>query len=369
MKMPHPSPSRKTSGFKKVLLTVLVLGVLALGAVAAVGAWAWHRLQQPYRAYPGEEVTVLIESGTGAGRILNLLEEEGVLRDAALSRRYLIHVLGDPPLKAGEYRFTEPLNVPAVLDKLIRGEVLTHPVTVLEGLSWEETAALLAAAGFGDESAFRAAIERPAAIAELDPAAENLEGYLFPDTYHFARGTSEEAIIAKMVATFRRHYRDTLEGIFSGEGKVRTVRQLVTLASIVEKEALLDEERPIIAGVYANRLRQGIGLYADPTVIYALKLAGRWDGNLRRADLAMDSPYNTYRYPGLPPGPIASPGLASLVAAAQPAAVDYLYFVSRNDGSHVFARTLAEHNRNVYRWQKQYWRDQWAKERREREEN
>ncbi len=131
----------------------------------------------------------------------------------------------------------------------------------------------------------------------------------------------------------------------------------MTLASIVEKEAQLDEERPVIAGVYRNRLDRGIGLYADPTVIFALKQLGTWDGDIRRRDLELDSPYNTYRYPGLPPGPICSPGLASLLAAATPADVPYIYFVSRNDGTHVFAETLREHNRNVDEWQRRYWRD------------
>ncbi|HEX2165386.1 MAG TPA: endolytic transglycosylase MltG, partial [Thermoanaerobaculia bacterium] len=138
----------------------------------------------------------------------------------------------------------------------------------------------------------------------------------------------------------------------------RTVRELVTLASLVEEEAKVEDERPLIAAVYANRLERGMGLYADPTVIYALKRAGRWDGNIRREDLRLDSPYNTYRHAGLPPGPIASPGLASLRAAAAPAPIEALYFVSRNDGTHVFADTLAEHNRNVDRWQRRYWREQ-----------
>lgn len=148
----------------------------------------------------------------------------------------------------------------------------------------------------------------------------------------------------------------------------RTPRQIVILASVIEKEARLDEERAVIAGVYANRLQRGIALYADPTVIYALKLEGRWDGNIRRADLKIDSPYNTYLHPGLPPGPIASPGLASLLASAVPAEVPYLYFVSRNDGSHVFATTLAEHNRNVHQWQKVYWQKRWAEERKQQGE-
>jgi hypothetical protein len=142
----------------------------------------------------------------------------------------------------------------------------------------------------------------------------------------------------------------------------RSVRELVTLASLVEKEARIEGERPQIAAVYANRLELGMGLYADPTVVYALKQEGRWDGNIRRQDLRMDSPYNTYRHAGLPPGPIASPGLASLKAAARPADITSLYFVSRNDGTHVFADTLAEHNRNVDRWQRQYWREQRRRE-------
>jgi UPF0755 protein len=142
------------------------------------------------------------------------------------------------------------------------------------------------------------------------------------------------------------------------------VREVVILASLVEKEAKVPEERPLVAAVYANRLARGMGLYADPTVIYALKRAGRWDGNIRRDDLAIDSPYNTYRHAGLPPGPIASPGLASLRAAAAPADVPHLYFVARNDGTHVFARTLAEHSANVERWQRRYWRERRAAERR-----
>ena len=152
-----------------------------------------------------------------------------------------------------------------------------------------------------------------------------------------------------MIANFRRQAGDLLGG--------RDVRRVVTLASIVEKEATLDEERPLIAGVYANRLRRGEGLYADPTIIYGLKLEGTWDGNLRRADLRRDGPYNTYVRSGLPPSPICSPGRASLEAAAAPADVPYLFFVSRNDGSHVFAETLQEHNRNVNQWQRRYWRE------------
>lgn len=361
---------------KRFLGCALALLVLAVAVAGMIGFWAWNTLREPYQGYPGTETTVAVESGQGGRAILQRLENAGVIADARLARLYLIYILEDPPIHAGEYRFSGPLSTPQALDLLVRGVVVTYPVTLVEGLTLEETAAALADAGFGGQERFRRIMEDPAPIADLDPQAQTLEGYLFPDTYRFARGTDEGEIVGTLVATFRRRWREevaprlALRLEASAEPALpRTPRQVVTLASVVEKEALLDKERSVIAGVYQNRLERGIALYADPTVIYALKRLGRWDGNLRRPDLQVDSPYNTYRYPGLPPGPIASPGLASLLAAAAPADVPYLYFVSRNDGSHVFAETLAEHNRNVERWQKRYWRERWARERREEDED
>ena len=242
-----------------------------------------------------------------------------------------------------------------ILGKLERGEIRTIAVTLVEGLDVDESAAALAAAGLGDAARLRAEFANPGRIADLDAAAAHLEGYLFPDTYRFAPGTSEREIADTLVATFRRQFDSRVRPLRAA-GDSRPLRELVILASLVEKEAKLDAERPLIAAVYANRLRLGIGLYADPTIIHALKLLGRWNGNLTKSDLRMESPWNTYRVAGLPPGPICSPGLASLQAAARPADVSYIYFVSRNDGSHVFADSLAEHNRNVERWQKRPWR-------------
>lgn len=343
-------------------------GLTLLLAVAGISvAYVWRSLQQPFRGYAGSEARVEVPQGADAATILRLLESQGVLANATLARLYLVYGMGDPPLKAGEYLFARPLTAREVLSRLARGEVVVHPVTVIEGLTLTETARILHDAGFGALERFESAMRSAAPIRDLDPEATDLEGFLFPDTYHFARGTPEEAIVATLVSTFRRRFRDEVEPLRRDDDS-RSVRQLVTLASIVEKEARIDDERPVIAGVYAHRLRRGMPLQADPTVIFALQRLGRWDGNLRRADLELDSPYNTYVYPGLPPGPIASPGLASLRAAARPAAVSYLYFVSRNDGSHVFADTLAEHNRNVYRWQKLYWRERWAQERQQRSE-
>ena len=340
-------------------IAVLVL----IGAVGAGAATWWVRreLARPHAGFEGERI-IDVAPGTSAGEILARLEAEGVLRSATLARLYLVYGLGDPSLKAGQYRFEGPRTTPEVLAKLIEGEIVTYRLTVVEGLTVEETARQIADAGFGDVERLLAEVSDPGRIADLDPEAEDLEGYLFPDTYWFARDASEAEIVDTLVRAFRTRLEEDLipAGLVAAPPRVR---ELVTLASIVEKEAALDEERPIIAGVYTNRLEQGIALYADPTVIFALKRAGTWDGNIRKPDLQIDSPYNTYRYPGLPPGPICSPGLASLQAALEPADVPYIYFVSRNDGSHVFATTLAEHNRNVEEWQRRYWRERWARER------
>jgi UPF0755 protein len=195
-------------------------------------------------------------------------------------------------------------------------------------------------------------------VKDLDPTATDLEGYLFPETYALPRRASASQLVAQMVERFRSSYDGTLRA--RAEAQKLSTRQVVTLASLVEKETARADERPLVAAVYRNRMVRGMGMQADPTVVYALMKAGKYDGNIRRDDLNFDSPYNTYRYAGLPPGPIAAPGRASIEAALSPADVPYLYFVSRNDGSHVFSATLKEHNANVYRFQVQYFRAQRA---------
>lgn len=337
----------------------LIAAVLAVVAAGLGGYYSWQKLNEPYQGYEGERL-LSFPSGTSVSTILQQLADNGVILDARLARAYLIYYLDDPPLQAGEYRFSEALSTPQVLDLLVRGQVVTYPMTLIEGLTLEEAAEAIAAAGFGDAETLKREMRRGDLVSDLDPLAEDLEGYLYPDTYHFASSATERDIVAALLRNFRQRFRKDVEpflGDYDG-----TVRELVTLASIIEKEALLDDERPIISSVYNNRLRIGMALYADPTVIFAIKKKGTWDGNLRRPDLKLDSPYNTYVYPGLPPGPICSPGVASMVAAANPAETQFLYFVSRNDGSHVFAKSLSEHNRNVYVWQKQYWQRKWAEE-------
>jgi UPF0755 protein len=337
---------------------------LSFGVLLAVGGaayWAWTEIHRPGPLAPGapaaprEDVLFIVKPGESALQILRGLESARYIRSTLLARVYLRWGMGSPPLQAGEYVFGPELSTVEVLEKLRRGETRTVAVTLVEGLNLDETAEALAGECCGEPAKLRAEFASPARIADLDPAAEHLEGYLFPDTYRFAPRTEERTVADTLVAAFRRQYASRVQPLRAADDR-RPLRELVILASLVEKEAKLDSERALIAAVYANRLRRGIGLYADPTIIHALKLLGRWNGNLTKNDLRMDSPWNTYRVSGLPPGPICSPGLASLEAAARPAEVSFLYFVGRNDGSHVFADTLAEHNRNVERWQKAPWR-------------
>ncbi len=343
-------------------LLAVALGLALAGAAALAGAWWWaeRELSTPRAFGPaGAEREFEVPAGESSRRVLERLEAAGLVRSALVARVYLSRIAGDPPLRAGLYRFSSPVSTFAILAKLRAGDVVTFPVTLVEGLTYFESAAALSAAGFGRREAFVAEFERGARVADLDPQATTLEGYLYPDTYRFPRGTPESAIADALVANFRARLDREVRPLRAA-GDRRSLRELVILASLVEKEAKVDSERPLVAGVYANRLERGIGLYADPTLIYGLKLAGTWDGDLRRRDLEADSPWNTYRVRGLPPGPICSPGGASLAAAARPADVPYLYFVSRNDGTHVFSATLAEHERNVDRWQRRFFRERRA---------
>ncbi|MEO8256823.1 MAG: endolytic transglycosylase MltG [Acidobacteriota bacterium] len=331
----------------------IVLLILVIAAGAAAGA-VYLRLQQPYRGYSGAEQLVEIPSGSGTRTIGDRLVAAGVVRDALTFRAALLVSGQARVLKAGEYRFDQPMTPLEALGKIARGEVYVVTLTIPEGLNIREMAALAEEHGIGTAAEFSRSANDRSLIRDLDPAARSLEGYLFPDTYPVTQRADTPRLVRSMAERFERVLTPEMRKTVEQSGL--SIHQLVTLASIVEKEAARPDERPLVAAVYRNRLRLGIPLQCDPTVIYALQLAGKYNGNLRRADLLFDSPYNTYRYPGLPPGPIASPGRAALDAAIHPADVDYLYFVSRNDGSHAFARTLEEHNRNVQKYQVEYFR-------------
>lgn len=324
--------------------------LLILVVVAAGGAWLYMNLERPYKAYEGTEQFVEIPSGRGLASIGKSLADAGVVRSGDAFRVAVWLRGSGRRIQAGEYRFDRPMTAAEVVDKLAKGDVYVRALTFREGLTVREMAAAFESAGFGTAADFIAASKNASLVSALDPDARDLEGYLFPDTYTLPRNATAAQLIERMVNRFQKAVTPELRQDAAERGL--SIRQLVTLASLVEKETAKAEERPIVSGVYTNRLKIGMGLQCDPTVIYALMLAGRYDGNIRKGDLQIDSPYNTYRYAGLPPGPIAAPGEASLHAAANPADVPYLYFVSRNDGSHVFSTTLDEHNRAVDEFQR-----------------
>ncbi len=346
---------------KKLLAFFIVLVVIA-GAAAAAGYVVLARVDTTYRGYDSEAQDVEIPPGASTRVIGERLVAAGVIRDT-LTYRATLWITGEARrLKAGEYRFDAPMTPRDVITKIARGEVDLVQITFREGLTIAEMADVFAGQKVGTAAEFTAAASNAALITELDPSAPDLEGYLFPDTYSVSRHATAADVVRAMVERFTKAATPELRAAATTRGW--TLRQLVTMASIVEKETGAATERELVAAVYSNRLRIGMGLQCDPTVIYALQKSGKYDGNLRRDDLSFDSPYNTYRYAGLPPGPIAAPGADSLKAAANPAPVEYLYFVSRNDGTHAFARTLEEHNRNVQRFQVQYFRDKRLAERR-----
>jgi UPF0755 protein len=340
---------------KKVIGLLVVVAIVAAGGAAGM---AWTRLQTPYKGYDSSEQFVEIPTGAGAAEIRKRLLDAGVVQDGLTLRLALRWTGAGRDLKAGEYRFERPMTAVEVVQKLARGDVYGQRITFPEGLTIREMAMIYESRGLGSARDYIAASRNTALIRDLDPAAQDLEGYLFPETYTVGRTVSADDLIAKMVAGFRAAFPTVPPP--PGAEPPLTTRQLVTLASLIEKETGKAEERPIVSAVYRNRLRIGMGMQADPTVVYALKKAGKYDGNIRKEDLSLNSPYNTYKYPGLPPGPIASPGQASLAAAVNPADAPFLYFVSKNDGSHVFATTLAEHNRNVQEYQVRYFQKQRA---------
>jgi UPF0755 protein len=325
--------------------------IVALILIAAAAAMAWLALgiTRPYKGYTEPERFVEVPQGAGPASISRRLADAGVIRDRFSFRVELARSGVGRRLQAGEYRFDRPMTVKEVVAKLSRGEVYLLPITFREGLTIKQMSEIFEAKGFGPRADFVAAAGDRRLVASFDPEARDLEGFLFPDTYALERHATAAQLVARMVAGFEKVLTPELRTRAQARGL--SVHALVTLASIVEKETGNTDERPLVAAVYSNRLKTGMGLQCDPTVIFALDKAGRYTGNLTKEDLHFDSPYNTYRYAGLPPGPIASPGRASLEAAVHPADAPYLYFVSRNDGTHAFSSTLAEHNHNVFEYQ------------------
>jgi UPF0755 protein len=324
----------------------ILAGVLLLAAVA-LGLWLRGELAAPETVFPEEGVFVELPRGASVRQVARLLEDRGVVRSAR-AFEWLCRWHRSRPPQAGEYHFSEPQPARAVFERLAAGRIYTRPLLVREGLTMREIAELVENEGFCPREEFLAAAADPAVIADLAPAAKNLEGFLFPATYEFPRRASGADIVAAMVRRFRQVWQPLAAEGANSHGL--SPLELVTMASLVERETGRRDERGAVAGVFYNRLQRGMALQCDPTVVYALELAGQWRGQLLLRDLRFDSPYNTYRYRGLPPGPIANPGRAALEAALAPEETEYLYFVSDNEGGHWFSRTLAEHNRNVARY-------------------
>jgi UPF0755 protein len=315
----------------RILITLFLLVALAVG-----GWWAWA-VYVPV-APPGNQ-SVLLRSGYSTRRIAIELKKEGVIRSVFAFRVW--HILHPKlSLKAGEYLFDREASIPQVFDRIARGDIYFHVVTIPEGYTMFDIAKAMEEAGLCSAQDFlKTAQSRTDLIADLAPEAKSLEGYLFPNTYQFTRTQSREEMVAAMVHQFRQ--------VAQQIGLNSDVHRTVTMASIVEKETAAPDERPMVASVYFNRLARRIALDADPSVIYALLLTGNYSGSLHHADLATNSQYNTYRFPGLPPGPIANPGQSALEAALHPANTEFFYFVSDGNGHHRFAHDLTEHNRNV----------------------
>jgi UPF0755 protein len=325
------SRKKQGSGGKKFLLAVFLLLLVAAGAAWLV--WA------PYG--PETETFVDLAPGSSAMQIGQELEQAGIIRSQFAF--YLLRLGLRGRLKAGEYRFDHPTPALDVYERIARGDVYTVALVIPEGANIFDIAARVEQAGLGTREDFLdAAVRQTSLIADLDPQAKSLEGYLFPDTYRFARKAGAAQIAATMVRRFRAEATQL--------GLEKNVHQVVTIASLVEKETAVDAERPLVASVFDNRLHKNMPLETDPSVIYGLELAGLWRGSIYKSDLSRNTAYNTYLHPGLPPGPVANPGIASLRAALYPASTNYLFFVAAGNnaqGHSLFSATLDEHNRNV----------------------
>jgi UPF0755 protein len=323
------------------------LSVFVLFAAAGILAALWFLGTIRYPAAGDEEiVTVYIPRGTTFSQVVNLVDEKGLIRSRLFFRAMAYYYSAPPQIKAGEYEFSKAMSPGEILQKLIRGEVKAYGIVVPEGFTVRKIAARLAAQGLVEEKEFlRLARDRDFLAALKIPAA-SAEGFLFPDTYNIDRTMDARTIMRMMSERFQVKVTGSL--IEKARAQGLGLKHWVTLASVIEKETGNKEEMPLVSAVFHNRLRIKMPLQSDPTVIYGIE---NFDGNLTRKDLERQNPYNTYLNRGLPPGPICSPGMDALQAALNPAPVSYFYFVSRNDGSHQFSATLAEHSRAVRKFQ------------------
>ncbi len=348
---------RKKTGSSKIFK--LVVAVLLIAIVVFVGGGLWLRgaMDSPHE-HTAAQRAITIEQGASTSSILARLQREGVLENDFEVKLWLRFFEPAVSFKAGDYRFKSPITPRQVINQLAKGDVATQQFTIPEGYNQYDIARVLAGlSGLKQSPNSKPPVTQDevmklfknvSLIADLDPQATTLEGYLFPDTYEYTASTTRELLVETMVKRFRQVYTAELQQRAAELGM--TTRQVVALASLIEKEAKVDAERELISSVFHRRLKMGVPLACDPTVIYAALIEGRYRGKIYQSDLDRDSPYNTYKRAGLPPGPIASVGRRSLQAALNPAETDYLFFVvdaSKNDGSHKFSASSADHERAV----------------------
>lgn len=345
---------RKSSFIDRALRILLVLFTLFF--ITSVIGWLWlsQEMDRPHE-HGAANKTITIEPGTRTNVIIDRLYNEGILASTWPSRLWLRIFARNQKFKAGDYEFKSPISPRQVIDILVRSAIATHEYTIPEGYNQYDIARVLAGLPSMRQKETTpekvlSLFKKTNLVADIDPDAQTLEGYLFPDTYEYTANTTREQQVEAMVKRFRKVYTPEMQKRARELGM--TARQVVTLASLIEKEAKVDRERELISQVFHKRLEMGSPLACDPTLIYAALLENKYRGKIYRSDLERDSPYNTYKYAGLPPGPIASPGRRSIEAALNPAPTDYLYFVvdvTKNDGSHKFSSSSKEHNAAVER--------------------
>jgi len=324
---------------KSRVLLLLMCG--ALMAATASGLWLRHNLLGTRSQMP---VSLEIAPGTSARQIIEELHDHDLVPSPVAALLYLRAQANGRSMHFGQYLFDAGLRPVDVLEMVLEGNLEMFEVTVVEGDSAREVGELFSSLGVGSLEEWTALVSRVEWIAPVVPDAPSLEGFFFPDTYRFAVGIDAEDAAHHLTERFLSVWRRELGTVGTSWG---SPLEVVTLASLVEAETSIAEERPLVAGVFVNRLRRGMLLQCDPTVVYALQRRNEWRGRLLRIHWEVDDPYNTYRYPGLPPGPINCPGRAAIAAALAPATTPFLYFVASPGGGHTFSRTLAEHNRAV----------------------
>jgi UPF0755 protein len=339
-------------GLKSSVVLLWVLGICIFSLLIAIFSIMYIKksVTTPLSITPSPKI-INIPKGSDLKTVSSILKREGIIKDAFTFNLLVKYKSAEGGIKAGEYQLSPDMPPSQILSLLLDGKVFQYPVTIPEGYNVFEIASLLNKKGLADREKFVLLSFNMDFIKSLGIDANSLEGYIFPNTYHIHKGMDEGAIIKKMVDTFKKTVSDEIINNYKKTGL--TPHQIITLASLIEKETGNEKEKPIISAVFHNRFKKRMRLQCDPTVIYALLLNSlkggitTFDGNIKKVDLLIDSPYNTYKYSGLPPGPIANPGRTSIHAAMHPSNSNYLYFVSKNDGWHYFSSNIEEHNRAV----------------------